>query len=197
VLALSCIPMAGSKLRHRDESSSFGRAQRTIPVVQRPERQPYLDQLRHMPGLLPECFGACSQVSEPALFKCVRKTHLRNDTGSETSLSKDWNTRCTSQCVFRLNKELGERRTRLTFDGELFMECIESLERCCEEALKNGKPVDLILRDVTGVDEAGQALLRRLAARGVCLFANGLYVSYLLDNIRTNASDGRGCKQKF
>ena len=84
------------------------------------------------------------------------------------------------------------------FDGELSMECIESLEGCCEEALKNGKPVDLILRDITGVDEAGQALLRRLAARGVCLSANGVYVSYLLDNIRGNLSaDGNGCKQKF
>jgi len=99
--------------------------------------------------------------------------------------------------VFRLNEELGERRTRLTFDGEVSMECIESLERCCEEALKNGKPVDLILRDITGVDEAGQALLRRLAACGVCLSANGVYVSYLLDNIRSNASDVTGGRRTF
>ena len=94
--------------------------------------------------------------------------------------------------MFRLDKKLGDRRTRLTFDGELSTECVESLERCCEEALKDGKPVDLSLRDVTGVDEAGEALLRRLAARGVCLFANGLYVSYLLDKIRGSVSnDGK------
>ena len=88
--------------------------------------------------------------------------------------------------MFRLDKELSDRRTRLTFDGEISTECIESVERCCEEALKDGKPVDLILRDITGVDESGEALLRRLAQRGVCLFANGIYVSYLLDNIRGN-----------
>jgi hypothetical protein len=110
----------------------------------------------------------------------------------------DWKTRCTGQFVFRLNKELGDRRTSLTFDGEISTECIESLERCCEDALKDGKPVDLILRDITGVDQAGQALLRRLAQRGVCLFANGVYVSYLLDNIRgTVSADGKDCKQKF
>jgi hypothetical protein len=98
--------------------------------------------------------------------------------------------------VFRLDKELGERRTRLTFDGEISTECIESLERCCEEALRDGKPVDLILRDITGVDEAGLALLRRFAARGICLFANGVYVSYLLDKIRCNVSaDGKDCKR--
>ena len=94
--------------------------------------------------------------------------------------------------MFRLDKNLGDRRTRLTFDGEISTECIESLERCCEEALKDGKPVDLSLRDITGIDEAGEALLRRLAARGVCLFANGVYVSYLLDNIRGSVSaDGK------
>jgi len=100
--------------------------------------------------------------------------------------------------VFRLDKELGERRARLTFDGEISTECIESLERCCEEEFRDGRAVDLILRDITGVDEAGQALLRRLAARGVCLFANGVYVSYLLDNIRGNVgADGKERKQKF
>ena len=100
----------------------------------------------------------------------------------------DWKTRCTSQFVFRLDKKLDDRRTRLAFDGEMSAECVESLERCCEEALKDGKPVDLSLRDITGIDEAGEALLRRLAARGVCLFANGVYVSYLLDKIRGSVS---------
>jgi hypothetical protein len=99
--------------------------------------------------------------------------------------------------VFRLYRELGDRRTRLTFDGELSTECIESLERCCEKALKDGLPVELSLRDITAVDEAGQALLGRLAASGVCLSANGVYVSYLLDNIRSNASDVTGRRRKF
>lgn len=110
----------------------------------------------------------------------------------------DWKTRCTGQFVFRLDRELGERRTRLMFDGEVSTESVESLERCCDEALRDGRPVDLILRDITGVDEAGQALLRRLAAKGVCLFASGVYVSYLLDKIRSNMSaDGKDRKQKF
>ena len=100
--------------------------------------------------------------------------------------------------MFRLDKQLGDRRTRLTFDGDISTECIESIERCCEEALRDGKPVDLVLRDITRVDEAGQALLRRLAQRGVCLFANGVYVSYIVDNIRSHPpADGMDCKHKF
>jgi len=45
-----------------------------------------------------------------------------------------------------------------------------------------GKPVDLVLRDVTAVDEAGRAFLRRLAEKGVRLFGNGVYTSYLVDS---------------
>ena len=98
--------------------------------------------------------------------------------------------------MFRLDKKLGEQRIRLTFDGDISTECIESLERCCDEALRHGRPVDLILRDITRVDEAGYTLLRRLAARGICLFANGMYVSYLLDNIRGNGSGNeKDCKR--
>jgi hypothetical protein len=64
--------------------------------------------------------------------------------------------------------------------------------------LRDGKPVDLVLRNITGVDEAGHALLRRLAQSGVCLTANGVYVSYLLENIRDNVSaDKNGRKQKW
>ena len=74
------------------------------------------------------------------------------------------------------------------FDGEMSTECIEPLERCCAEALRENKPVDLVLRNVTGIDEAGQALLQRLAQRGVGLFASGVYTSYLLDKIRGNAA---------
>jgi hypothetical protein len=64
--------------------------------------------------------------------------------------------------------------------------------------LRDGKPVDLMLRNITGVDDAGHALLRRLARNGVCLSANGVYVAYLLENIRGDANaDGKDCKRKF
>ena len=86
--------------------------------------------------------------------------------------------------MFRLNKEIDGRRTRLTFDGDITSECIESLEKCCDDAVSDGRQVDLVLRDVTGLDAAGQAFLRRLVARGVSLSASGVYMSYLLDDIR-------------
>ena len=156
--------------------------------------------IRHLPGRLPIFFRRVQSAFhrwEAANPKVSSQNQLCNDTDENFWPRKDWYKPCTSRCVFRLDKEFGEQRTRLTFDGEISTECIESLERCCEEALKDGKPVDLVLRDITRVDEAGQALLGRLAARGVCLFANGVYVSYLLDNIRGNVSaNGKDRKQK-
>lgn len=62
------------------------------------------------------------------------------------------------------------------------------LEKCCEQALRDGIPVALVLRDLTSVDSAGQALLRQLAERDLCLSANGVYVPYLLDNVHGNVS---------
>jgi hypothetical protein len=46
--------------------------------------------------------------------------------------------------------------------------------------MSTGKPVHVFLRDVSVVDRAGRALLRRLADNGVRLLANGIYNSYLV-----------------
>ncbi len=83
--------------------------------------------------------------------------------------------------MFRLEKKLSQEATYLLLDGDISTECIDVIETSCEEAMGSGKPVDLVLRDVTTVDEAGRALLRRLAETGVRLFGNGVYTSYLIE----------------
>jgi hypothetical protein len=93
--------------------------------------------------------------------------------------------------VFRIDKELGQQRTRLTISGEISSACIELLETCCEQALKDGKAVHLVL-DARAIDDSGQALLRRLAAKGVRIFAKGIYHSYVVDTIRRAANRDRG-----
>lgn len=49
-----------------------------------------------------------------------------------------------------------------------------------ERSRTTRKPVHLFLRDVSTVDQAGRALLCRLAAKGVRLFGSGVYTSYLV-----------------
>lgn len=70
--------------------------------------------------------------------------------------------------------------TKVILDGEISGESIAVVETCCNQARSNGKPVQLFLRHVTAVDQAGQMLLSRLAAEGIRLVANGLYTSYLV-----------------
>lgn len=82
--------------------------------------------------------------------------------------------------MFRITRAEEPSRTILTVDGQLSAESIAAVETCCNQAGTDGKQVQLYLRDVTSVDQVGQNLLSRLAARGVDLTASGVYTSYLV-----------------
>ena len=101
--------------------------------------------------------------------------------------NQEWKPRCTGGFVFRVDKEFGEQRTHLTVSGKISLACIEVLETCCEQAIRDGKAVHLVL-DITTIDESGRALLRHLASKGVRMFAKGIYHSYLVDTIRRAVS---------
>ena len=76
----------------------------------------------------------------------------------------------------------------VNIDGQLLGECVRVAEDVCSQALADGKPVCVFLRDVCQIDEAGRELLRRLAARGVRLAASGVYMSHLVKTLRRPAS---------
>ncbi len=82
--------------------------------------------------------------------------------------------------MFRVSKTEEPSRTVVTIDGDLSGDYIEVVETCCDQAISVGKPVHFFLRDVSTVDQAGRALLRRLTAKGVRLLASGVYTSYLI-----------------
>jgi len=79
----------------------------------------------------------------------------------------------------------------MTIDGELSGDSIPVVETCCNQAGSNGRSVQLFLREVTAVDQAGQMLLSRLAAKGVDLVASGVYTSYLVQAL-TSTANGSG-----
>jgi len=76
----------------------------------------------------------------------------------------------------------------VTIDGQLSEDSIALVETCCNQAKSNGKPVRLFLRDVSTVDQAGQTLLSRLAAKGIILAAKGVYTSYLVQSMAPTSS---------
>ena len=87
--------------------------------------------------------------------------------------------------MIRIMTADGPGSTTITADGTLCEESIETVQTCCIEALSKGKPVQLYLRDVSAVDERGRTMLRHLAAAGVDLKANGIYSSYIVDEIQS------------
>jgi hypothetical protein len=82
--------------------------------------------------------------------------------------------------MFRASKAEEGSRTVITIDGQLSGDSIEVVGNCCDEAVSTGKRVQLFLRDVSAVDQAGRDLLCRLAAKGVRVIASGVYTSYLV-----------------
>jgi len=85
--------------------------------------------------------------------------------------------------MIRVTKTEEQSGTMVTIDGQLSGDSIAVVETCCNQAKSNGKPVQLFLRDVTTVDQAGQMLLSRLVAKGVRLIARGVYTSYLVQSL--------------
>jgi hypothetical protein len=71
----------------------------------------------------------------------------------------------------------------ITVDGQLVDDCVDAVETCSDQAIGQGRPVHLFLRDVSHIDEHGRSLLFRLAGKGVRLSASGVYSSYIVAEI--------------
>ena len=94
--------------------------------------------------------------------------------------------------MFRISKSDEQPLTTLVIDGQLCGDGVTTVEACCDEEILKGKPVQLLLRDLTNIDEAGKSLLRRMAEKGVKLLANGVYTSYVVEMIIAAKAADRG-----
>lgn len=77
----------------------------------------------------------------------------------------------------------GPTAITITVDGQLVKDCLEAVETSSRQAMGEGRPVRLYLRDVSHIDERGRSLLSRLAGQGVHLSAAGVYSSYIVGEI--------------
>ena len=91
--------------------------------------------------------------------------------------------------MIRVTKTEEQSLTTVTIDGQLATDSIAIVETCCDQAKSNGNPVQLFLRDISAVDQAGEMLLRRLAGKGIRLVARGVYTSYLVQSLASNEKD--------
>ncbi|PWT96701.1 MAG: hypothetical protein C5B51_32760 [Terriglobia bacterium] len=91
--------------------------------------------------------------------------------------------------MIRVTKTEEQSLTTVTIEGQLTAESIAIVETCCHQAKSHGNPVELFLRDISAVDQAGEMLLRRLAGKGIRLVARGVYTSYLVQSLTSASSE--------
>lgn len=85
--------------------------------------------------------------------------------------------------MIRITTSSAPNGSKITVDGELMGEYVEAVANCCKQAMRHGKTVRVVLRDVPNIDERGRALLANLAAEGVHLNATGIYSAYVVAGI--------------
>lgn len=76
--------------------------------------------------------------------------------------------------------------TIVSVDGQLVRESVAVVEECCIREISAGRPVRLLLRNLTSIDQAGRALLGRLSDKGVRLLAEGVYTTYLVEMLQSD-----------
>jgi hypothetical protein len=64
------------------------------------------------------------------------------------------------------------------------------IEDICIKASPEAGPVELFLRDVSTIDDAGWQMLRRLSEQGVGIRATGVYISYVVKGLRGGSTKG-------
>lgn len=93
--------------------------------------------------------------------------------------------------MFHITGTSTPARTLIRIDGSLTAQYVSLAEQYCLEALRSGRRVELLLREITAIDQAGQEFLLRLARQGVRLRALGLYFSELLRRLHRSATRRR------
>jgi hypothetical protein len=85
--------------------------------------------------------------------------------------------------MIRILKAEEPKVITITVDGQLVADSVDAVETCSQQAMCQGRPVHLFLRDVSHIDEHGRSLLSRLAGKGVRLSASGVYSSYIVAEV--------------
>jgi len=86
--------------------------------------------------------------------------------------------------MIRVQAAINRGGITIAIDGQLIGEYIAEVEASIRTSMEQYKEVHLFLRNVSYIDEAGQALLSRLAVQGVELSAAGLYSFHVVTQVQ-------------
>ena len=85
---------------------------------------------------------------------------------------------------------------RLHLAGRLADAWVAETENTWRSALVSGRPVEIDIREVTGIDEAGRCLLRAMNGEGARLIAKGVAMEALVEEITARQSRASGAYRR-
>jgi hypothetical protein len=85
--------------------------------------------------------------------------------------------------MLRITVHQDGRLTRLQLAGRLAGAWVAETENAWRSAPVSGSPVEIDIRDVTGMDEAGRCLLQAMSEAGARFVAKGVAMEALVEEI--------------
>jgi len=93
--------------------------------------------------------------------------------------------------MLRITVREDERKGRIEAAGKIGGPWVAELENAWRSVQAPGKELEIDLKDVTGVDEAGRELLKRMHRAGARLLACGVMMTCLVDEISRSQHTGK------
>ena len=75
-------------------------------------------------------------------------------------------------------------RTVFELEGKLGGPWVEEMRKCWRQAVAAGRPIGVVLKQVTFIDSAGKTLLREMCQSGADIAGAGCMVSMTVEEIR-------------
>jgi anti-anti-sigma regulatory factor len=85
--------------------------------------------------------------------------------------------------MFRISQTSSRSQTIVNIDGRLTGEYVRLAEEYCTELLRAAKRLQIVLRDVSDIDDVGRSFLHRFASQGAHLHGKGVYMEHLVNQI--------------
>ena len=85
--------------------------------------------------------------------------------------------------MLRITIQRGGSLWRLQLAGKLAGAWVAETENAWRSAPICGSPVEIDIRDLTGIDQAGRCLLREMNQAGACFLAKGVAMEALVEEI--------------
>ena len=92
--------------------------------------------------------------------------------------------------MLRITIHEDDQACRLELAGRLVGPWVAETENAWQALLRSGRKIEVDLRQLMGLDQAGRQLLAAIQRAGACLIVEGVWLTALLEEIISEQSSG-------